>query len=155
MNYKATVHISGAMDQHIYGRDPEKLKVRATKLLTTHEPGFGSLWPLDFVIREQVQVLSGNRSEWRTISVTPYKDIPEDQQEWRSRKARHLAERQAKCDHKFIDSKSCLKCGWTPPPVKYPCPKHPDVLRDHPMQICLKCEAEIDAAIMPTINDER
>jgi hypothetical protein len=20
----------------------------------------------------------------------------------------------AKCDHKFIDSKSCLKCGWTP-----------------------------------------
>jgi hypothetical protein len=19
------------------------------------------------------------------------------------------------CDHKFIDSKSCLKCGWTPP----------------------------------------
>jgi hypothetical protein len=21
------------------------------------------------------------------------------------------------CDHKFIDSNSCLKCGWTPPPI--------------------------------------
>jgi hypothetical protein len=23
-----------------------------------------------------------------------------------------------KCDHKFVDSKHCLKCGWTPPPVE-------------------------------------
>ena len=22
-----------------------------------------------------------------------------------------------KCDHKMVDSKHCLKCGWTPPPV--------------------------------------
>ncbi|MEP7304177.1 MAG: hypothetical protein ABJA98_01540 [Acidobacteriota bacterium] len=21
----------------------------------------------------------------------------------------------AGCDHKFVDSRSCLKCGWTPP----------------------------------------
>lgn len=21
----------------------------------------------------------------------------------------------SKCSHKFVDSKSCLKCGWTPP----------------------------------------
>jgi hypothetical protein len=27
-----------------------------------------------------------------------------------------LASKQARCDHKFVDSKSCLKCGWTPPP---------------------------------------
>ena len=27
-----------------------------------------------------------------------------------------LASKQASCDHKFVDSKSCLKCGWTPPP---------------------------------------
>ena len=113
-NYKATVHISGAMDQHIYGRDPEKLKARAAKLLTTHEPGFGSLWPLDFVLQEHVQVLSGNRSEWRKVSVTLYKDIPEDQQEWRRARAERQAKLAARCDHKFIDSKSCVKCGWTP-----------------------------------------
>jgi len=22
------------------------------------------------------------------------------------------------CDHKFVDSKHCLKCGWVPPPAK-------------------------------------
>jgi hypothetical protein len=27
-----------------------------------------------------------------------------------------LASNQASCDHKFVDSKVCLKCGWTPPP---------------------------------------
>lgn len=25
---------------------------------------------------------------------------------------------QATCKHKFVDSKSCLKCGWTPPPME-------------------------------------
>lgn len=29
----------------------------------------------------------------------------------------------AKCDHKFIDSKSCIKCGWTPPPITDPSPR--------------------------------
>lgn len=24
-------------------------------------------------------------------------------------------EQQTRCDHKFVDSKHCLKCGWTPP----------------------------------------
>ena len=24
-------------------------------------------------------------------------------------------EHAVKCDHKFVDSKHCLKCGWTPP----------------------------------------
>lgn len=24
-----------------------------------------------------------------------------------------------RCDHKFIDSKSCLKCGWTPSPSDF------------------------------------
>lgn len=28
--------------------------------------------------------------------------------------ARGRAELQATCDHKFIDSRWCLKCGWTP-----------------------------------------
>jgi hypothetical protein len=26
-------------------------------------------------------------------------------------------ERQTRCDHKFVDSKQCLKCGWVPPAV--------------------------------------
>jgi len=28
--------------------------------------------------------------------------------------------RRSSCDHKFVDSKSCLKCGWTPPPIPEP-----------------------------------
>jgi hypothetical protein len=27
-----------------------------------------------------------------------------------------------RCDHKFIDSKSCVKCGWTPKPEDFPQP---------------------------------
>lgn len=35
--------------------------------------------------------------------------------EFRTLKRRHeVAEKQECCDHKFVDSKSCLKCGWTP-----------------------------------------
>jgi len=43
--------------------------------------------------------------------------------------------------------------GWGTVEKRYPCPRHPDVLREHSMQICHKCEAEIDAAVMHTIND--
>jgi hypothetical protein len=25
----------------------------------------------------------------------------------------------ARCDHKFVDSTHCLKCGWTPPPPAF------------------------------------
>jgi hypothetical protein len=28
-----------------------------------------------------------------------------------------FAQTQARCDHKFVDSKACLKCGWAPSPV--------------------------------------
>lgn len=38
-------------------------------------------------------------------------------------------------------------------PVKYPCQKHPDVLRDHPMRICWKCEQGMDRDLMRTISD--
>lgn len=27
------------------------------------------------------------------------------------------------CDHKFVDSNVCLKCGWTPTPVTTAAPK--------------------------------
>lgn len=60
----------------------------------------------------------------------------------------HLDAAQEDCDHKFVDSKNCLKCGWTPPT----CQKHHVPLAG---AICLKCESEIDAAIMPTISDVR
>jgi hypothetical protein len=29
-----------------------------------------------------------------------------------------LAEEQARCDHKMVDSRHCLKCGWLPPLTK-------------------------------------
>lgn len=35
--------------------------------------------------------------------------------ERKARARKHATQRQ--CDHTFIDSARCLKCGWTPPPT--------------------------------------
>jgi len=44
--------------------------------------------------------------------------------------------------------------GWGEVVKQYPCPKHPHVLRDHRDQVCYECEEEeIDATVMPAIND--
>lgn len=46
-------------------------------------------------------------------------------------------------------------CDPGTPLGKLTCRKHPDVTLATSMSCCLKCEAEIDAAIMPTINEPR
>ncbi len=48
-----------------------------------------------------------------TYDVEGYK--PGERERLMKARAKRFAE-QARCDHKFIDSTMCLKCGWTPPP---------------------------------------
>jgi hypothetical protein len=85
--YKATVHVSGAMDQHFYGTKIETLKQRAIQALTRRKPGTLNLWPESLQIFEQTRVVCKNRSAWKEIETIPYADIPEDQQIWRKNKS--------------------------------------------------------------------
>jgi hypothetical protein len=85
--YKATVHVSGAMDQHFYGTKIEALKRKAIQALTARNPGLGSLWPESLQIFEQTRVVCKNRSAWKEIETIPYADIPEDQRAWQKNKS--------------------------------------------------------------------
>jgi|PlaIllAssembly_1097288.scaffolds.fasta_scaffold53169_4 hypothetical protein len=81
--YKARVIIRGAMDQQLYGTKPDSLRRRAIKLLTEHEPGWGSLQPEQVVISEQTGYISGNEAQWIPVETIYYHDLPESQLEWK------------------------------------------------------------------------
>ncbi len=87
MSYKAVVYRRGSTRQQFYGKNLEKLHEVAIKALTSWEPGFGETWPERIELFESLRQLSGNRSEWKRLGVTMYKDIPEEKQEWRKKQA--------------------------------------------------------------------
>jgi len=91
--YKATVFIRGAAPQHFYGTSLKGLAARATKALTIFEPGTGNLMPMGFTIYEHVRTVSGNRATWSALalSTVQYKDVPQQQEEWRKQALRHMA----------------------------------------------------------------
>ena len=82
-HYKARVHIRGAMDQLLYGDKAPNLRRRAIKLLTEHEPGWGSLQPDHVVMLEHVRQIDGNTAEWRPIETIYYHDLKDSELEWK------------------------------------------------------------------------
>lgn len=59
-------------------------------------------------------------TEGETLSKSRIKPLMSDND------VRRQFERQERCNHKFVDSRHCLKCGWDPGPK--PKPKRDDIL---------------------------
>ena len=76
--YRATVVISGAEDQHVYGTNPDRVMDRAIRLLTENPPGFAGLKPIEVVLRIQTELLAANRSGWSVVSRQSYNDLPRE-----------------------------------------------------------------------------
>jgi hypothetical protein len=89
MRLRATIIIRGAQVQYLYGEDQASLIRRATKLLTTFEPGCGNLWPDRIEISRQTAVISRRKAAWLFILAVPYANIPEAEHEWRKHDERH------------------------------------------------------------------
>lgn len=85
--YRITVFIRGCMDQYIYGHNLDSLRKRGIRLLTVRAPGDGSTYPLHLSIQEHVRQVNGNTTEWsKEIERVEYKDLPDDQLEWKLQK---------------------------------------------------------------------
>jgi hypothetical protein len=85
-NYKATVVIRGAMDQNVYSRNMDSAWTRGIKLLTMYKPGFGNTWPQCVYLYEKVGEIRGNLGDWKLIGKIFYKELSEDQLEWKKPK---------------------------------------------------------------------
>lgn len=84
--YRASVYISGAETEHVYGTNPERVKAKAIKLLTANEPGFGNTRPDRIELRRQTRTVSGNRALWEDVETVRFASIPADQHEWSRRR---------------------------------------------------------------------
>lgn len=91
VRYRIGVYISGASPQYFYAcGEPqrEKMTARSIKALTDNEPGFGGTTPKQCIVEKQVRVISGRKSQWEVVQTILYKDLPDDQLEWKQRKLR-------------------------------------------------------------------
>ena len=67
---KAIVYIRGAKDQTIYGADLAKLRARAIRLLTSHEPGWAGCYP------DRISIFTGDKKNWDCIETLRLSHIP-------------------------------------------------------------------------------
>jgi hypothetical protein len=85
--FKATVCISGAESQNLYGDDLENLKGHAIKLLTQYEPGVRGLQPTAVLLFSRVMSSDAvdYEVEWKKVATVYYTAHKDDQLEWKRR----------------------------------------------------------------------
>lgn len=83
--YRATVWKQGCEPEKLYGYNLAKLVSRAIKELTRHKPGYASVYPTSVTVDSRVGRVKGYLSQWVTIDVIPYHQVPEDSLEWKRR----------------------------------------------------------------------